>query len=301
MPGIDVFVSTGKRIRLSRLFKEPSGASLIFAIDHGMTSPTFLRGLEHTDDRIRDAVNGGANVVMAGRAVSARSAGRFGRGASLALMLTASAAESTGGPVVTRIGSVSEALRLAADAVVVYVALGGEQEASMISYLSDIGEECDRSGMPLIAEAEFPDAYSGSSTHDATWATRYLTRNARLCAELGADIVKVNWSGSTESFSEIVTGCGKPVVVAGGPVVSDQELLTRMHQARLVGAIGCSVGRNVFEHADPEGLMRALSRVFEDGWTADDAEQELTDRRAGASRDGKATSRAGRRRGHLDA
>jgi DhnA family fructose-bisphosphate aldolase class Ia len=266
-----------------------------------MTSPTFLRGLEHTDDRIRDAINGGANVVMAGRGVSGRSAGRFGGGASLALMLTASAAESTGGPVVTRVGSVSEALRLAADAVVVYVALGGEREASMISYLSDIGEECERSGMPLIAEAEFPDAYSGSSAHDANWATRYLTRNARLCAELGADIVKVNWSGGPESFSEIVAGCGRPVVVAGGPVVSDKELLTRMHQARSVGAVGCSVGRNVFEHADPEGLMRALSRIFEDGWPAADAEQELTDRRAAVSRDGKASSRAGRRRGDLDA
>jgi DhnA family fructose-bisphosphate aldolase class Ia len=300
MPDTDGYVSTGKRIRLSRLFKDPSGASLIFAIDHGMTSPTFLRGLEHTDDRIRDAIDGGANVVMAGRAVSARSAARFGGGASLALMLTASAAEAAGGPVVTRIGSVSEALRLAADAVVVYVALGGEREASMISYLSDIGEECDRSGMPLIAEAEFPDAYSGSSSHDASWATRYLTRNARLCAELGADIVKVNWSGSPESFSEVVAGCGKPVVVAGGPIVSDKELLTRMHEARLVGAIGCSVGRNIFEHPDPAGLMRALSRIFEDGWPVTDAEQELADRGAGV-RDGKATSRLGGRRGNLDA
>ena len=144
--------------------------------------PEAEAGLEHTDDRIRDAIDGGANVVMAGRAVTAKSAARFGGGASLALMLTASAAEAAGGPVVTRIGSVSEALRLAADAVVVYVALGGEGEASMISYLSDIGEECDRSGMPLIAEAEFPDAYSGSSSHDASWATRYLTRETHASA-----------------------------------------------------------------------------------------------------------------------
>ena len=101
---------------------------MIFAIDHGMTSPTFLRGLEQTDVRIAEAIAGGANVIMAGRGVAAQCAGRFGRDASLALMLTASAAKSASGPVVTRIGDVGESLRLAADAVVVYVALEGARE-----------------------------------------------------------------------------------------------------------------------------------------------------------------------------
>src|SRR5207237_1362889 len=83
--------------------------------------------------------------------------------------------------------------------------------------------------------------------------------NARLCSELGADIVKVNWSGDQRSFGEIVRAADAPVVVAGGTVVSDAELLARMEQAREVGAIGCSVGRNIFQHEHPEAMTRALA------------------------------------------
>ncbi len=269
--------STGKRIRMSRLIKQDSGACMIFAIDHGMTSPTFLRGLERTDDRIVDALGGGANVIMAGRGVASQCAARFGRDASLALMLTASAARSSEGPVVTRISDVPEALRLAADAVVVYVALEGAKEEAMISFLSEVGESCTIHGMPLIAEAEFPDAYSGADGSGGSWGVDYLIRNARLCAELGADIIKVNWSGDPGSFERIVIACDRPVVVAGGPVVSVDELLVRMDQARSAGAIGCSVGRNVFEYEAPQLLMSALSRIFEDGQSAKNVLVELTE------------------------
>jgi class I fructose-bisphosphate aldolase len=195
----------------------------------------------------------------------------------LALMLTASAAKSSKGPVVTPIGDVNEALRLAADAVVVYVALEGEREERMISFLSRVGESCAVHGMPLIAEAEYPDAYSGGDDTGGAWGVDYLMRNARLCAELGADIIKVNWSGDARSFERIVVACDRPVVVAGGPVVSDDALLLRMEQARGAGAIGCSVGRNVFEHEAPHLLMRALSRIFDDGQSGKDALAELKD------------------------
>jgi len=60
--------------------------------------------------------------------------------------------------VVTPVNSVEWALRAGADAVVAYVALGGENEPAMISYASRIAEACDRWGMPFIAEAEWPDA-----------------------------------------------------------------------------------------------------------------------------------------------
>jgi DhnA family fructose-bisphosphate aldolase class Ia len=280
----DMNTSAGKRIRMSRLIKERSGACMIFAIDHGMTSPVFLPGLGQTDVRIGEAVKGGANVIMAGRGVVSQCASRFGRDASLALMLTASAAKSSLGPVVTRIGDVDEALRLAADAVVVYVALEGPREEYMISYLSEVGESCAVHGMPLIAEAEFPDAYSGGDGSGGDWGVDYLMRNARLCAELGADIIKVNWSGDPGSFEKIVLACDRPVVVAGGPVVSVDELLIRMELARTAGAIGCSVGRNVFEHESPELLMRSLSRIFEEGYSGKDALVELTDGLAAARR-----------------
>lgn len=266
---------TGKRIRLRRLLDPETGSCRIVALDHGMTSPIFLEGLTDTPLRARESVAGGANVLMLGRGIAASCCDAFAGKASLALMLTASAAGRPAGASITPIGSVEEALRIGADAVVVYVALGGDDEPAMIRYLSSVGEACDSLGMPLIAEAEFPNAYASRDSVDISFGPGYLIRNARLCTELGADIVKVNWSGDQESFASIVSACGRPVVLAGGPVLGDQELFDRMEQARDAGAIGYSVGRNIFEHHSPEAMTRALTEIFCSGISAADAAEQL--------------------------
>jgi DhnA family fructose-bisphosphate aldolase class Ia len=267
--------STGKLIRLQRLIESQTNTCLIVAIDHGMTSPRFLPGLYDTGARVQQAIAGGANVLMLGRGMAKAHAHHFRRETALALMLTASAARRPSGATITPIGSVEEALRIGADAVVVYVALAGEDEAEAITFLSRVGETCEFKGMPLIAEAEYPNAYQSLDSMSESLGPEYLKRNARLCAELGADIIKVNWSGSPASFEGIVGACGKPVVLAGGSRIGDLELLTRMHQARTAGAVGCSVGRNVFEHPSPQAMTAAISRIFRDGWPAEQAHKEL--------------------------
>jgi len=68
---------------------------------------------------------------------------------------------------------------------------------------------------------------------------------------------------------------GLPVVLAGGSRLGDEELLQRMEHAMAAGAIGCSVGRNIFMHKSPEAITRALSRVIRERWTADKALAEL--------------------------
>lgn len=273
-----MFNSTGKSIRLNRLIQKETNTCIICAIDHGMTSPVFLDGLYDTRARVSEAIAGGANVLMLGRGVVKETNDCFKRDTSLAMMLTASAAGKPSGSVVTPIGSVQEALQVAADAVVAYIALAGENEPEAIQYLSALGAACEQMGMPFIAEAEYPNAYQSLNAMGETYGADYLKRNARLCAELGADIVKVNWSGDQKSFGEIINACNRPVVLAGGSLISDQELLTRMEQARDVGAIGCSVGRNIFQHTNPEAVTRAISRVFRDHWSANNAIQELQDR-----------------------
>ena len=129
--------------------------------------------------------------------------------------------------------------------------------------------------MPFIAEAEWPSAYSAlDSVSDL--GTDYLLRNVRLCAELGADVVKTNWPGSEDDFARLVEAAtGLPVVLAGGSRISDEELLTRQEQAMRAGAVGCSVGRNIFMHERPEAITRALKRVIVDRWAATDALEEL--------------------------
>jgi DhnA family fructose-bisphosphate aldolase class Ia len=160
--------------------------------------------------------------------------------------------------------------------VVVYTRWPGEDRPDMIAYLSRVAEACEAQGMPLMR--------SHAPTPTRAWVdgrslgVDYLKRNARLCAELGADIVKVNWSGDQASFGEIVRACGRPVVLAGGSRISDEELLARMELARQVGAVGCSVGRNVFQHPHPQAITAALSHIFRDQWTAKQAVDELIEK-----------------------
>ena len=90
--------------------------------------------------------------------------------------------------------------------------------------------------------------------------------------------MKTNWPGDQESFARCVEAAsGVPVVLAGGSRLEDAELLQRMEQAMEAGAIGCSVGRNIFMHPRPEAITRALSRVIRERWTAAKALQAMSE------------------------
>jgi fructose-bisphosphate aldolase/2-amino-3,7-dideoxy-D-threo-hept-6-ulosonate synthase len=267
----------GKAMRLKRVI-DPKGISVICALDHGMTSPTFLEPLSDIAARTAEAVRGGANVIMMSRGMTRVAEPAFSPTTSLALLLSASANPEGTRPAVVQVAEVEEAARLGADAVVLFTALGGDSEPGMIRTLAGVGRECASLGMPLIAEAEFPTTYASVEELADQYGFEYLRRNVRLCAELGADIVKTNWPGDAEAFGRLVEAAnGIPVVLAGGSRLQDHQLLGRMEAAMAAGAIGCSVGRNIFMHASPEAITRALSRVIRERWTADKAAHALED------------------------
>lgn len=261
-------MQVGKSMRLKRVI-DPAGVSVICALDHGMTAPTFLDPLADIAERTKEAVAGGANVIMMSKGMIRLAVDAFSPTTSLALLLSASANPGEARPSVIQIAEVEEAARLGADAVVLFTALGGENEAAMIRTLAGVGRESALLGMPLIAEAEFPTTYASVEELTERYGFEYLRRSVRLCAELGADIVKTNWPGDEDSFGRLVKAVnGIPVVLAGGSRVEDAELLRRMECAMQAGAIGCSVGRNIFMHRSPEAITRALSRVIRERWPA---------------------------------
>jgi fructose-bisphosphate aldolase / 2-amino-3,7-dideoxy-D-threo-hept-6-ulosonate synthase len=267
----------GKAMRLKRVI-DPKGVSVICALDHGMTSPTFLEPLSDIAARTAEAVRGGANVIMMSRGMVRIAEPAFSPTTSLALLLSASANPDGTRPAVVQVAEVEEAARLGADAVVLFTALGGDGEPGMIRTLAGVGRECASLGMPFIAEAEFPTTYASVEELTEQYGFEYLQRNVRLCAELGADIVKTNWPGDADTFGRLVEAAnGVPVVLAGGSRLKDHQLLGRMEAAMAAGAVGCSVGRNIFMHASPEAITRALSRVIRERWTADKAAQALED------------------------
>ena len=263
--------SVGKAMRMKRVI-DSAGVSIICALDHGMTSPQFLEPLADISTRTAEAVAGGANVIMMSKGMIRIAAPAFAPTTSLALLLSASSNPDRSEPEVVQIAEVDEAARLGADAVVLFTALAGTAEPGMIRILAAVGRACEGAGVPFIAEAEFPTTYASVDDLRDRYGFEYLRRNVRLCGELGADIIKTNWPGEESSFRKLVEAAnGIPVVLAGGSRLDDSELLGRMESAMSAGAIGCSVGRNIFMHRSPAAITRALSRVIREGKTARDA------------------------------
>ena len=196
---------TGKAMRLKRVI-DPAGVSVICALDHGMTSPTFLEPLADITTRAAETVAGGANVIMMSKGMIRIAEPAFSPTTSLALLLSASASPDGDRPEIVQIAEVEEALVLGADAVVLFTALGGDTESSMIEILAGVGRECAALGMPFIAEAEFPTTYASVEELKDQYGFEYLRRNVRLCAELGADIVKTNWPGDARRVREAGRG-----------------------------------------------------------------------------------------------
>jgi fructose-bisphosphate aldolase / 2-amino-3,7-dideoxy-D-threo-hept-6-ulosonate synthase len=268
-------VSTGKRLRMARLI-DSQGVSLICALDHGMTSPRFLDPLADIQARAREAVAGGSNAIMISKGMLRIAAEAFEPDTAVCMLLSASARPQRDRPDIVAIAEVEEALRLGADAVVLYVSLEGDDEPRMLRTLAEAGRECERLGVPLIAEAEFPTTYASVEGLASEYGLEYLERNVRMCAELGADLIKTNWPGSEEEFARLVAAAnGLPVVHAGGSRISEAELLERQEAAMRAGAVGCSVGRNIFMHENPEAITRALAAVIRERRGAADALAEL--------------------------
>jgi fructose-bisphosphate aldolase/2-amino-3,7-dideoxy-D-threo-hept-6-ulosonate synthase len=265
-------VNIGKSMRLRRIMDSQTGTTVMFAFSHGTSAPEVLPGLENPTRVVEAAASGGADCVFLAPGLI-EAVGDVVTTTSLGVAVKVSATASRGGKPYQEVltTSIERSLELGADAVVALIPFAPENEPDVIALTAALGEACGRWGMPFIAEAEYPNSYYGTENFAETWGVPYLKRSARLCAELGADIVKSNWTGSVDTFAEIVESVPVPVVVAGGSRVSDLDLLQNLHEAREAGAIGCSVGRNIFQHPAPERMVRAIAAVFKDGAGAQEA------------------------------
>jgi fructose-bisphosphate aldolase/2-amino-3,7-dideoxy-D-threo-hept-6-ulosonate synthase len=167
--------------------------------------------------------------------------------------------------------SVEEALKMGADAVSVHINIGSETESDQLQALSQTARSCTEWGMPLLAMM-YPRGKAIKNPHDS----EVVALAARAGAELGADIVKTNYTGDPDSFKTVVKGCPVPVIIAGGPKMkSDLDVLETVEGAMGAGAKGVAIGRNVFQHESPTKITRAIARIVHEGWSSADALGEL--------------------------
>jgi fructose-bisphosphate aldolase/2-amino-3,7-dideoxy-D-threo-hept-6-ulosonate synthase len=136
----------------------------------------------------------------------------------------------------------------------------------MLEDLGTVAVECLEWGLPLLAMM-YPRGAKIEDENDV----EVVKHAARVGAELGADIIKCPYTGSPETFREVVEGCLAPVVIAGGSKTSDEETLRMIEGAMKAGGIGISMGRNAFQHENPAKLVRAACAIVHEGMPANEA------------------------------
>jgi class I fructose-bisphosphate aldolase len=256
----------GKAIRLERILDRDSHKTIIVPMDHGVTVGP-IAGLTNMRNAISSVVKGGANAILMHKGMVR--AGHRGSGHDVGLIIHLSAGTSVSPDPNAKelICTVEEALKLGADAVSIHINLGAETDRHMLRQFGQVSERCLEWQMPLVTMM-----YTRGPKIQDEYDVENVKLAARVGAELGADIVKVVYTGSVESFTQVVDGCPVPVVIAGGPKMDSDEDIFRMVAGALeAGAAGLSIGRNAFQHDKPTQIVRALSQMVHEDATIEQA------------------------------
>jgi class I fructose-bisphosphate aldolase len=95
--------------------------------------------------------------------------------------------------------------------------------------------------------------------------TKLVCHCVRIAFELGADIIKTQFTGSAESFSKVVEAAnGTPVLIAGGKMKDENELYAMVSDSIKAGGAGVSIGRNVFNREDSLEVIERLRKIVFD-------------------------------------
>lgn len=257
----------GMQNRLSRIFDPADNRTVMLAIDHGyFQGPTA--GLERVDLDIVPLLEH-ADALMLTRGIL--------RSVIPPTLRAGVVLRASGGPSVVgadlsneRLAvDAEEATRLGACALAVQVFVGGAFETQTVTNLNKAVDVGNRLGIPVIGVT----AVGRELTRDA----RYLRLATRICAEMGARIVKTYYCD--EGFDTVTAACPVPIVMAGGKKVAEIDALRTAYRAVSEGAAGVDMGRNVFQSAEPAAMIEAVRGVVHLGLSPEEAyEAHLADK-----------------------
>jgi putative autoinducer-2 (AI-2) aldolase len=242
----------GMQHRLATVFRPETGRTVMLAIDHGyFQGPTT--GLERVDLTIVPLVPS-ADALMLTRGIL--------RSVIPPTVQQGLVIRASGGPSILKELSneqialdVDDAVRIGASAMAVQVFVGGEFETQTVANMTRLVDEGYRRGIPVLGVT----AVGKELVRDA----RYLGLATRMCAELGAQVVKTYYC--EEGFEKVVAGCPVPLVMAGGKKLPELDALTMARRAIDAGAAGVDMGRNIFQSDSPLAMLQAVRRVVHDG------------------------------------
>lgn len=251
----------GKSARLNRILAGGGRRVLTVAVDHMINYPLgFPAGLRRMESTLAQIVAGGADAVTMNKGIALRfmppHAGRIP-------LIIQSMALRPGEPDFADTATVAETIGFGADAIAVAMFVYCAEELRYIRHLAAVVRDAAAVGLPVI-----PHIYplqSGDERHTVVHDPEHIHYAARVGLEMGADCIKVPYTGDVASFRDIVAEFPVPVVAAGGPRCATLD--DAVHMARAIGqsgAAGATMGRNVWEFDDiPAAITRLKAAINE--------------------------------------
>lgn len=238
----------GMKNRLSRIFNPETGRTVMFAIDHGyFQGPTT--GLERIDLKIVPLMPY-CDAVMLTRGIL--------RTCVPPTLTKPVVLRCSGGPSILKELSdehlavdIEDAIRMNVSAVTLQVFIGGQFESRSVHNLTRLVDMGMRYGIPTMAVT----AIGKDMARDA----KYFRLACRICAELGANIIKTYYV--PDGFETVTASCPVPIVMAGGKKIPELDALTMAYNAIQEGAAGVDMGRNIFQASGPKAMMQAVHKV----------------------------------------
>jgi DhnA family fructose-bisphosphate aldolase class Ia len=263
----------GKEAHIQRMKNPASGRILTVAVDH---APSYgvLDGIENIEQVVDQVAAAGPDAMVLMKGVAARCFGPYaGR---VALIMKCSTLSPYHPQHDVWVGSVEDALRLGADAIAMALTVGSPQQAQLLSNLSALVREAEQVGLPVVVHS-YPNG--DHVPPDEVYTVKQVGYASRLAMELGVDIVKTFYTGSAESFAQVVEMAAPALVVAaGGPrLETDIDVLRMAYDVVQAGATGITFGRNIWQSTDPATIIRALKHILHENGSVEDAVEVLNE------------------------
>ncbi|MBD3197771.1 MAG: fructose-bisphosphate aldolase [Candidatus Lokiarchaeota archaeon] len=263
-------MNLGKKIRIERIIDRKSRRTIIIPMDHGLTLGP-VKGLSNMADVVDKVAKGGANAVLEHSGMVGAGHREYGRDIGLIIHLSGATKLAPDPNKKVLVCSVERALKMGADAVSIHINIGANDEPEMLIDAHCVVESCREWGIPLLAMM-YPRGEEIEDENDP----EYVGIAVRVGAELGADMVKTNYTGDIDSFKYIVDSVPIPVIIAGGPKTNTmRDLFQMVYDSIQAGGAGVAFGRNVFQSENPTKLVSALSKIVHKGYSVDEVLKEF--------------------------
>ncbi len=262
-------MNIGKNIRIERIINRKTNRTIIIPMDHGLTLGT-IKGLENLADMVNKVALGGANAVLMHSGMIGSGHRRYGKDIGLIVHLSGATNLAPDPNRKILVCSVERAIKMGADAVSIHINIGANEEPEMLQDAQKVVEASREWGIPLIAMM-YP---RGEKIKDEN-EPEVVNIAVRAGAELGADIVKTNYTGDIDSFKYIVKSVHIPVIIAGGPKMDTiVDLLQVVYDSIQAGGAGVAFGRNIFQADEPTKLVNAIAKVIHHNYTVEEVLKE---------------------------